>query len=75
MLRKLFTDHPGDVGETYFRHFGEAASFSAAMFVGSAACLVHALIPGLCVRTGSGIIRRLHDRMVVNRTMKQSASE
>lgn len=75
MLRKLFTEHPGDVGESYLRHFGHAASFSATMFVGAVACLVHAIIPGLCVKTGSRIIGRLHDRMVLNRAMKPSTFE
>lgn len=67
MLRKLFTNHPAEVGESYFKHFVAAASFSASMAVGSVACLIHAFIPGLCVGTGSGVIARLHDRMVVNR--------
>ncbi|RJF85846.1 DUF6356 family protein [Sphingomonas cavernae] len=75
MLQKLFTDHPADVGESYFQHFGESVRFSATMFVGSLACLVHAIIPALCVRTGSGIIRKLHDRMVVNRTKQRPFAE
>ncbi len=75
MLRRLFINHPADVGESYFQHFGAAARFSATMFVGSLACLVHAIFPGLCVRTGSGIVRELHDRMVMNRTATRSAAE
>ncbi|MGH6694637.1 DUF6356 family protein [Sphingopyxis sp.] len=75
MLRKLFTEHPATVGESYFRHFSEAASFSGAMLVGSIACLIHALVPGLCVRTGSGIIAKLHDRMIVNRAPRRSIGE
>jgi hypothetical protein len=31
------------------------------------ACLVHALLPFLFVRTGSDCIRRLHERMQVRR--------
>ncbi|MBW8294361.1 DUF6356 family protein [Sphingopyxis sp.] len=67
MLRRLFTQHPADVDETYFEHFVAASGFAAAMAFGAAACLVHAVIPGLCVRTGSGVIARLHDRMIDNR--------
>ncbi|WP_077145654.1 DUF6356 family protein [Sphingopyxis sp. KK2] len=67
MFQKIFRDHPADVGESYVEHFVSAASFSFAMFVGAIACLVHALVPALCVKTGSGIINRLHDRMVINR--------
>jgi len=67
MLSKLFFDHPEAVNESYGTHFGNAFSFAAVMFAGSIACLVHALIPGLFQKTGSRIIARLHDRMVVHR--------
>lgn len=67
MLKRLFVDHPASVGETYTEHMGAAASFGAAMFVGSLACFVHAVFPGLCVKTGSGIINTLHRRMVTHR--------
>lgn len=67
MLRKAFLDHPETVGETYGEHLVQAWSFAGAMFVGSLACLVHGLVPGLCTRTGSRVIGDLHDRMIVNR--------
>lgn len=73
MLKTLFTDHPKSVGESYFEHMGMSASFGAAMFKGAAACFVHALIPGLCVRTGSGVITDLHGRMVTNRNKHAAA--
>lgn len=63
----LFTRHLDSVGESYFQHARHALSFSVGMFLGSIACLVHALFPFLCEKTGSDFIRRLHDRMVVNR--------
>ena len=65
---RLFSEHPASVGETYAQHLRTAAGFAAAMFVGALACLVHAVLPFLCVRTGSNTILRLHDRMVTNRT-------
>lgn len=68
MINRLFKDHPASVGESYFQHMGASASFAGAMLVGSLACMVHALVPALCVRTGSGIITRLHHRMVTHRT-------
>ncbi|HUI17339.1 MAG TPA: DUF6356 family protein [Alphaproteobacteria bacterium] len=67
MFAKLFLEHPRSVGESYFQHLAMAASFSGRLLLASAACLVHALVPGLCVRTGSNAIRELHERMVVNR--------
>ena len=62
-----FTRHLDSVGETYSQHLGHALGFSLVMFGGAVACLVHALLPFAFERTGSECIRRLHDRMVVNR--------
>ena len=62
-----FTEHPHAVGETYAEHFGVATRFGTAMILGGLACMVHAVLPFLCTTTGSRTVRRLHDRMVVNR--------
>jgi hypothetical protein len=62
-----FTDHPSDVGEGYFEHMGQAMSFAIPMFVGACACLIHAFFPFLCLKTGSGIVTKLHSRMVTHR--------
>ena len=62
-----FTQHPHEVGETYGEHFMVASRFGGQMLLGGLACMVHAVLPFLCTKTGSGIIRGLHDRMVTNR--------
>ncbi|MFN3591692.1 MAG: DUF6356 family protein [Thermaurantiacus sp.] len=67
MLERLFRDHPASVGETYLEHMAHAFSFGVAMILGGLACMLHALVPGLCTRTGSDCIRRLHHRMVTHR--------
>ena len=64
---KYFKKHLDSVGENYFQHLRHASGFAAHMFVGSLACLGHAIFPFLFARTGSDAIRRLHERMVVNR--------
>ena len=63
MLRRLFTDHPASVGESYGHHLRVAGGFGLAMLAGAAACFVHALVPALFPRTGSGTIKRLHARL------------
>lgn len=63
----VFTKHLDSVGETYFQHLGHAFSFASSMFVGSVACLIHAIFPFLCEKTGSNRIIELHERMVDNR--------
>ncbi len=75
MLNRLFTRHLQSVNETYLEHMGHAMSFAAAMAYGAAVCFVHALLPFLFERTGSDCIRRLHDRMVVNRVKSPPAEE
>jgi hypothetical protein len=67
MIDRLFRDHPASVNETYLEHMAVAASFGWAMLKASGACFLHALVPGLCERTGSRIITQLHGRMVTNR--------
>ena len=66
-ITEHFTQHPASVGETYGEHFRMALGFAAHMLIGGLACLVHAVLPFAFVKTGSGIIQSLHDRMVVNR--------
>ena len=67
MLRALFTEHPATVNETYGEHFRTANSFAGALLVGSLVCFVHAWLPFLFQKTGSGIITRLYERMVTHR--------
>lgn len=73
-MRISFSDHPASVGESYGEHLATASGFGLAMIAGGFACLLHGLLPFLFVRTGSTVIRRLHDRMVVNRARTPSAA-
>lgn len=58
-----FTQHPAEVGETYFEHLATAAGFGAIMLLGSLCVLIHAVFPFLFVQTGSRTMDRLHKRM------------
>ena len=74
MLTKLFIEHPSEVGETYFEHFRAAGSFGLRMIGGGIACVVHAIVPGLFVTTGSGTVNRLYQQMVAKRAAKRAAN-
>jgi hypothetical protein len=63
----LFTEHPASVNETYLEHMGQASSFGSEMILCGIACLFHGLFPFLFEKTGSNAIRRLNERMVLNR--------
>ena len=67
MLYRLFTEHPASVDETYGEHMGVATSFGVRMVLAGLACLIHAVLPFLFVKTGSKAITELHERMVAKR--------
>ena len=67
MFARLFITHPQSVGESYFEHQRMAFSFAGPLLLAGFACLVHAVIPGLCERTASSRIAMLHERMVSGR--------
>jgi hypothetical protein len=63
-LKRLFTEHPDAVGESYTEHMGVALSFAGPLLLAGLAALVHAVLPFLCVTTASATVKRLHARMV-----------
>ncbi len=63
----IFTSHPKAIGETYGEHLIHASRFGFSMISGGMACLLHAVCPWICEKTGSNTIRRLYRRMVTNR--------
>jgi N-acetylglutamate synthase-like GNAT family acetyltransferase len=78
MKRLSFTEHPASVGENYLQHLRHATGFAVSMIGGGLAVAVHAVLPFLFKKTGSGIIADLHTRMVTNRrqlTVKRSAAQ
>ncbi|MEP7350304.1 MAG: DUF6356 family protein [Sphingorhabdus sp.] len=68
MFKRLFVAHPASVGESYLEHLVHALRFACSMLLGAIACFVHAIFPWMFESTGSGIITRLHARMVLNRS-------
>jgi len=63
MIDGLFLAHPRSVNESYAEHFQVASRFGAAMLLAGLALFVHALVPALFIRTGSGTIKRLYGEM------------
>lgn len=70
MFRRLFVDHPKSVDESYLEHFGVAGRFGLAMIWGGIKALVHALVPGTCITSGSDTVKRLNHIMVEQRRAK-----
>jgi hypothetical protein len=66
-LQRIFTEHPESVGETYGEHMVRASWFGGRMMLAGMACMVHAVLPFLFVRTGSLAIEELNARMLATR--------
>ena len=62
-----FTKHLEYINEGYFEHMSHALRFTLQLAAGAMACLVHAIFPFLCEKTGSNIIRKLNHDMVTHR--------
>jgi hypothetical protein len=62
-LKRLFTDHPAMVGETYPEHMRVALSFAGPLTKAAGAALVHAFLPFLCTTTASDTVKGLYNRM------------
>lgn len=68
LLSKIsFTEHPNSVGENYIQHMLVPFSFSLLMIKGFFVCFIHALLPFCFKKTGSNMIKDMHERMVINR--------
>ncbi|WP_419814716.1 DUF6356 family protein [Glacieibacterium sp.] len=67
MFQRLFITHPASVGETYFEHMRASLGTAGKLARASAACLVHAIVPGLCKTTGSTAIMALHSEIYPRR--------
>ncbi|PKP93973.1 MAG: hypothetical protein CVT75_05210 [Alphaproteobacteria bacterium HGW-Alphaproteobacteria-14] len=63
MITKLFTEHPRSIGETYGQHARTAMSFGWRMVIGGFACMAHAVVPSLFVKTASRTVVQLDAEM------------
>lgn len=62
-LKRLFAEHPREVGETYVEHFEMAARFGLRLARLTGAAFVHAVVPGVCKTTVSDEVKRMADEM------------
>jgi hypothetical protein len=67
MFKRLFVTHPQSVGESYFEHMAVAFGFGFKMLGGGIACIIHGLVPGLFVCSGSKMINCLHNELQTKR--------
>lgn len=69
VLNKVFLDHPHAFGESYRQHQRRALHFGTSMITAGVACLIHALVPAVFVRTASRRVQSLYDEMHATRRL------
>ena len=67
--------HLADVGETYFEHMRIALLVGAIAVGAGLACLIHALVPGVCQRTCSRAVASLQRLFADRRELDAIATE
>ncbi len=63
MLDKLFFEHPEEIGESYGEHASHALAIGARLLLAGFACLVHAIVPGLFIRSASNTVDYINGLM------------
>ena len=63
--------HLDEAGERYFEHLAFAATIGLMALAAGLACLIHALIPGLCTRTASRTIGLLNQLLADRRRVEE----
>lgn len=58
-FKRLFADHPREVGETYVQHLGHAMGFAGKLARLSALAALHAVVPGVHKTTVSDEVKRM----------------
>ena len=59
----LFTDHPESIGESYLQHMRHALFFTGQFALCTLACLLHAIVPGICTTSASDRMQKLFAHM------------
>ena len=70
MIRRS-KQHLVEAGETYFEHLSFAATVGLMALAGGLACLIHAIVPGLCTRTASRTIGLLNELLADRRRVAE----
>jgi len=63
MIGRLFRDHPRSLGMSWASHGVGAVAIGARMIGAGAACIVHAIVPGLFTETAGRTVMGLHEQM------------
>ena len=60
---RLFLEHPRSLGMTWAGHGAGAVAIGAKLVGAGAACLIHAVVPGLFTETAGRTVTGMYDHM------------
>lgn len=63
MTDRLFFEHPRSLGMTWLGHGAGALAIGFRLIGAGAACLVHAVVPGVFTQTAGRTIAHMYDHM------------
>lgn len=66
-------DHLTEAREGYFQHLRFAMLVGAMLLAAAVACIIHALVPALCRRSASGIVRLVSELMIDRSRLRSAA--
>jgi hypothetical protein len=69
-IKKLFTEHPNSIGESYLEHMGQAVRVACKCQLAAATQLIHAVLPFVKPPLNTDVcsmINYLHDKTVAAR--------
>lgn len=71
IFKKIFFDHPAEIGEGYFEHQKNAFKISIKLLKLSLIVTIHAIFPCLFTDTGSENIKKLNNKLVERKNNQQ----
>lgn len=63
LVGRLFLDHPRSLGMSWSKHGAGAVAIGVTLVGASAACLVHALVPGWFTQTAGRTVARIYEHI------------
>jgi len=66
-IKRAFTSHPKNCGETYLEHLRAASICGMKLFLAGMACIIHSLLPFLFTTTASRIVQKINAHLTLRK--------
>lgn len=62
-IKKIFTQHPNSIGESYLEHFQFASICGIKLAFAGIACFIHSIFPFMFTNTASNTIQKIREEI------------